>query len=184
VRDECHGFELFLVCLKLFDDYTYPLLRYGIHDPRGERRSRGTSWQTSTSTNDIATIILYRRYLHLNSTCTQNIGYLHQRYAQAPSSLSINSSILPGPRVIRPKVGSQKTRFWGFCPSQISKFLSGKDLTYAQFLSFRPDLDQTSIGQNSDFFFRMSRHLKLLERVLSVLPPDFHDSPITSGECA
>jgi len=58
-----------------------------------------------------------------------------------------------GPRAIRPKVGSQKTRFGGFCLSQISKFLSGKDLTYAQFLRFRPDLDQTSIGQNSFIFW-------------------------------
>jgi len=36
----------------------------------------------------------YIRYLHLSSTRTRNVGYLHQRYAQAPSSLSINSNML------------------------------------------------------------------------------------------
>ena len=84
VRDECHGFELFLVRLKLFDGYPYPLLKYGMQDPRGERRSRGTSWQTSTSTNDIATItVLLRPNVHAMLHVTHIVhwtrcSHLHQ----------------------------------------------------------------------------------------------------------
>jgi len=52
-------------------------------------------------------------------------------------------------------------------------------------------ISEVSSGLGSDLYrskffyvFGMRRHLKLLEMVLRALPPDFHDSSITCGECA
>jgi len=89
-----------------------------------------------------------------------------------------------GPPVIRPKVGSQKTRFLGFLSVPNFKISVRKRSDICPISEVSSRLGSDLYRSKFFYFFGTRRHSKLLEMVLRALPPDFHDSPITCGECA